>query len=187
MLTFRFLNLCAANSRKQGTFYETARRNNLPDWLINIRHDFAHDQKVPSKFMLYYCLNYCLDWLKREYWDVQYRIMRDFVALNKIEKKQRFEQYIILYEDIVLEVFKEEAKTLKELPENLQEKLYSCLKSNHLNDKSTIFSILRILSKAAVPSVIQNEKLADHLSSELFARKTILKLPKEDFCNIRGT
>lgn len=180
----RFLNLCAANNKKQGTFYETARRNNLPDWLINIRHDLAHDQKVPSKFMLEYCLNFCLDWLKKEYWDAQYGITRDFVALNKIQKKQHVEQYITLYEDIVMQVTNGgEIDVLKQLNSESTEKLYSWFKSSSLNENSRITYILLVLSKAFIPSLTDSasqEKFAEYLSSEIITRGTIFEVPVQD-------
>lgn len=180
----RFLNLCAANNRKQGTFYETARRNNLPDWLINIRHDLAHDQKVPSKFMLEYCLNYCLDWLKKEYWDAQYGIIRDFVALNKIQKKQHVEQYITLYEDIVMQVTKGgNIDKLEQLSSDSTEKLYSWFKSSNLNGNSKVSYVLLVLSKALIPSLADSagqERFAEYLSNEIIKRGSIFEVPEED-------
>lgn len=186
--TFRFLNLCAANNRKQGTFYETARRNNLPSWLINIRHDFAHDQKVPSKFMLQYCLNYCLEWLKKEYWDVQYGIIRDFVALNKIGKKPHVEKYVTLYEDVIQEVLERGTKTLAELNCDLVEKLYSSFKSSNLNDHSSIPYILIVLSKAIAPVVVatRQEEFAEHVANELLKRGYLFEIADEEISVING-
>lgn len=185
---FRFLNLCAANNKKQGTFYETARKNNLPDWLINIRHDLAHDQKVPSKFMLQYCLNYCLDWLKREYWDVQYSIIKDCIALNKIGKKPHIEKYILLYEDIIQDVIKRKADTLSQLTSDAVEKLYSWFTSNNLNDHSSISYILILLSKAIVPAVSENrrDEFSDYLANELTKRGIIFEIPDKDFNVAQG-
>ncbi|XP_044270409.1 uncharacterized protein LOC123015043 [Tribolium madens] len=80
----RFLNLCAANSDKQGTFYKTARKNDLPKWLISLRHDVAHSHKVPPLSMLELGLKFCLDWLKDKYWDVQCENMTDFIVEKAI-------------------------------------------------------------------------------------------------------
>lgn len=182
LLIFRFLNLCAANNRKQGTFYETARRNNLPDWLINIRHDLAHDQKVPSKFMLQYCLNYCLDWLKKEYWDAQYGVIRDFVAMNKIQKKQHVEKYAALYGDVVMEVSKRAISKLEDLTSYLSEKLYSWFKTSNFNESSQVSYILLVLSKALLPSMDESgkEKFAEYLSSEIIKQGSIFEVPNEE-------
>ncbi|EFA00066.1 uncharacterized protein LOC100142009 [Tribolium castaneum] len=76
----RFLNLCAANSAKQGTFYKTAIKNDLPKWLIGLRHDIAHSHNVPPLSMLELGLKFCLGWLKGKYWDVQCDNMADFVV-----------------------------------------------------------------------------------------------------------
>ncbi|RZB40956.1 uncharacterized protein BDFB_006249, partial [Asbolus verrucosus] len=76
----RFLNLCAANSDKQGTFYKTALKNGLPKWLISIRHDIAHSHNVPSRSMLELSLKFCLDWLKEKYWEMQDECMSDLIV-----------------------------------------------------------------------------------------------------------
>lgn len=66
---FRFLNLCGATNERQGTFYRTAKKNNIPDWLIDMRHELAHDHTMPSRFMLEKGLRLCFDWVRTEYWE----------------------------------------------------------------------------------------------------------------------
>ncbi|KAJ8948976.1 hypothetical protein NQ318_023000 [Aromia moschata] len=78
----RFLNICAANSEKQGTFHKTAVKNQLPKWLISIRHDIAHSHKLPSKAVLELSLHNCLEWVKQKYWEVQKEIIFDYVVLG---------------------------------------------------------------------------------------------------------
>ncbi|KAI4470479.1 hypothetical protein MML48_1g05889 [Holotrichia oblita] len=76
----RFLNLCAANSDQQGTFFRIAKERNLPEWLVSIRHDLAHSQKQSSLFMLRKGIEYCFEWLKYEYWELQDRKITDFLV-----------------------------------------------------------------------------------------------------------
>ncbi|KAI4470489.1 hypothetical protein MML48_1g20391 [Holotrichia oblita] len=87
----RFLNLCAANSDQQGTFFRIAKERNLPEWLVSIRHDLAHSQKQSSLFMLRKGIEYCFEWLKYEYWELQDRKITDFlvstVTSDDIEEK----------------------------------------------------------------------------------------------------
>lgn len=80
----RFLNLCAANSKKQGTFYETAKRNNIPDWMIDLRHNCSHGHTLPNKSMLKLSLEFALNWLEKEYWSVQNDKLSDLIVENKI-------------------------------------------------------------------------------------------------------
>lgn len=55
-------------------------QNELPNWLVSIRHDIAHSHKVPSLSMLEMSLKFCLEWLKEKYWGVQGDNMVDFVV-----------------------------------------------------------------------------------------------------------
>lgn len=76
----RFLNLTAGNNEKQGTFYQTVKRNDLPKWLIDIRHDIAHNNKLPSKSILEISLKQCLNWIVKKYWMVQNEIICDNIV-----------------------------------------------------------------------------------------------------------
>lgn len=64
--------MCGATNERQGTFYRTAKKNGIPDWVIDLRHEIAHDQTIPSKAMLEKGLKTCFDWLKREYWEPEF-------------------------------------------------------------------------------------------------------------------
>lgn len=119
----RFLNLCGASGEKQGTFYRTAKQNNLPDWLIDLRHDIAHDQIVPSKCMLEIGLEVCLDWLKHEYWEKQAATITDYVICLNPDRKIE-EAAVKLYCQINLIQYLDKTKRLVELDDpSLMEKL----------------------------------------------------------------
>lgn len=180
--------MCAANNKKQGTFYETARKNNLPDWLIDVRHDLAHDQKVPSRFMLEHCLNYCLDWLKNEYWDAQFSIVRDFVALKKIHRKRNVNKYVGLYGEVVEEVMKRRVTVLGEMKDSVIEKLNSVFKSSNLNSKSETYQVLYVLSKMIMSSFneARSEEFAEQVSCEIIQSGYIFEIPHYDEFNNTG-
>ncbi|KAJ8924705.1 hypothetical protein NQ315_000856 [Exocentrus adspersus] len=84
----RFLNLCATNNEKQGTFYKTAIQNELPKWLINIRHDIAHNHVLPSISVLELGLQQCLEWIKLKYWKVQSEIILDYIAKQEMDNQE---------------------------------------------------------------------------------------------------
>nr|CAH7764925.1 unnamed protein product [Callosobruchus chinensis] len=74
----RFLNLCAANTDRQGTFTRSVEQHDLPKWLADIRHDVAHAHKLPSKDILKVGLETALQWLLERYWNQQFDLIQDF-------------------------------------------------------------------------------------------------------------
>lgn len=78
-VVFRFLNICAAYDKRQGTFYQTARKINLPEWLINLRHNIAHGQILPPIDLLNDALVFCLDWVHTAYWKAAVNDIKDFI------------------------------------------------------------------------------------------------------------
>ncbi|XP_019871639.1 uncharacterized protein LOC109600021 [Aethina tumida] len=76
----RFLNVCATNSDKQGKFTKTLAASDLPKWLINIRHDIAHNHKLPELPVLELGLSICFSWLKENYWHSQNDIIMDYIV-----------------------------------------------------------------------------------------------------------
>lgn len=88
IIYFRFLNLCAANSDRQGTFYSSAKKNNIPDWIIDLRHDFAHAHDLPPLPLLTLSLNFALNWLEKEYWSVHNNDIKDWIVIEQGEEQQ---------------------------------------------------------------------------------------------------
>lgn len=81
----RFLNICAANNERQGTFYQSISRTDLPKWLIDIRHDIAHDNKMPSISLLEIGIKKSFEWLMEKYWKVQNTRICDFNVSEMME------------------------------------------------------------------------------------------------------
>ncbi|KAJ8894683.1 hypothetical protein PR048_007348 [Dryococelus australis] len=65
----RFLNHLASlfQNTKNQTLYSVAKKLHIPAWMVNIRHDAAHDGNVPSVDVLRLAAGYALSWL-HEYW-----------------------------------------------------------------------------------------------------------------------
>lgn len=81
----RFLNLTAGNADKQGYFNKTVKKNDLPKWLIDIRHDIAHNNKLPSRAILELSFNQCLKWTVEKYWNVQNETICDYFVTQNPE------------------------------------------------------------------------------------------------------
>lgn len=179
----RFLNLCAANSKKQGTFYETARKHNLPDWLIDIRHDLAHDQRIPSKFMLKFSLTYCLDWLKREYWDVQGQLATDFINESDQQETVDVSPYIRNYCDIVNDAVHNLAQVVSDLSKDRIEELGVLLRSKLINENSTIHQVLLLLCNMSLRNISKGRKeaLAEGIAKTIIDDGGIFIVPEGNY------
>ncbi|XP_060532961.1 uncharacterized protein LOC132705978 [Cylas formicarius] len=101
----RFLNLSAANSEKQGDFARTSMKNELPKWLIILRHDIAHGHQIPSLSSLRMGLEYGLQWLKEKYWEPQCNILRDYVAIEECATED-LAVFLSVYVQVKMESFK---------------------------------------------------------------------------------
>ncbi|KAF5304635.1 hypothetical protein FQR65_LT07917, partial [Abscondita terminalis] len=71
MILIRFLNFCCASGDKQGTFSESVKACNIPEWIVNTRHDLAHKHRIPKTPILKKALEFCFDWVVKNYWDKQ--------------------------------------------------------------------------------------------------------------------
>ncbi|KAK4873053.1 hypothetical protein RN001_015082 [Aquatica leii] len=78
----RFLNLCCASGEKQGTFSESAKSANIPEWIINARHDIAHKHTIPNILTLKRALNFCFDWILKDYWEKQDKTLRSHYSVS---------------------------------------------------------------------------------------------------------
>lgn len=94
----RFLNICVASRTKQGSFKATAISHNIPRWIIEIRNDISHDQKLPSLVCLDAALRTCFQWLKTYYWDAEYEAKKDFVPnpINTSKVESLIQVYFIV-------------------------------------------------------------------------------------------
>ncbi|KAF2881832.1 hypothetical protein ILUMI_24333 [Ignelater luminosus] len=160
----RFLNLCGACGDKQGTFYRTAKQNNLPDWLIDLRHDIAHDQIVPSRGMLEIGLEVCLDWLKREYWEKQEAGMTDYVISFNPDRK--IEVAMKLYCQINLIQYLDKSKSLIELDDQTLMEKFEIIKDIVLIDSSMHIKDAAALLLKALNSYITSANTNGELISE---------------------
>ncbi|KAK5639790.1 hypothetical protein RI129_010601 [Pyrocoelia pectoralis] len=74
----RFLNLCCSQDDKQGTFTQKVKSHNIPEWLVNLRHDIAHSSSVPSLELLTCAVDFCFQWIHEIYWERQCPILENY-------------------------------------------------------------------------------------------------------------
>ncbi|XP_071451230.1 uncharacterized protein [Hetaerina americana] len=104
MALTRFLNLASSFEKEKTYFsmYRIARHLNLPEWIVNLRHQSSHGLELPSLVVLKAGLTLALDWLDREYWKSG-RSQENLESSNSLLAKfrQRFSSLVISYQDIM--------------------------------------------------------------------------------------
>ncbi|XP_066901552.1 uncharacterized protein [Halyomorpha halys] len=81
----RFLNLLndeAGKKNRKMSMYARAKIFNIPDWVVNIRHQMAHGNVLPSIDALRMTADIILEWLKTNYWEVEERNMEEYIVEN---------------------------------------------------------------------------------------------------------
>ncbi|XP_028165223.1 uncharacterized protein LOC114356316 [Ostrinia furnacalis] len=65
----RFVNhMLDTETAKGSSLYQAANRLGVPDWIIDLRHDTAHSNNLPSIELLREASHIGLDWLEKNYW-----------------------------------------------------------------------------------------------------------------------
>lgn len=146
----RFLNLTAGNSEKQGTFYKTVTKNELPKWLIEIRHDIAHNNKLPSKAILEVSINQCLDWVIMKYWIIQNKKIKDYVVTHN-PKDTHFTEYLCTYCELIVSLYY--GKNITKQNNVLLEKVNYFITKRHNKDSTDFYGVLKILEEILNQSV----------------------------------
>jgi len=60
----RFVNnLTSAATKFKDSMYLTAHKQNIPDWVINLRHDVAHSASLPPLPLLHQAIHLARQWL----------------------------------------------------------------------------------------------------------------------------
>ncbi|CAG9857911.1 unnamed protein product [Phyllotreta striolata] len=165
----RFLNICAGNNNKQGTFNKTVSKNDLPSWLIDIRHDIAHGQNLPSKSLLELALRECLDWVIQKYWIFHKNIIRDYCIADdgKSTDNARVLDCLKFYVTLKLRLYN--GNNLTDLEESLKDKINYLLSKRHNHSVTDTQGIIVILEEylKQVISDYSNKHIAEDLARGL--------------------
>ncbi|XP_030747582.1 uncharacterized protein LOC115876048 [Sitophilus oryzae] len=164
----RFLNLSAANSDKQGTFSRTSSKNELPKWLVNLRHDIAHGHQIPSKFNLQTGLNFGFKWLKEKYWRSQENKLIDFYG----ETNEGLVTNVKAYVNLNMLLFKS-SELDESYVDQIKQKFYKKYKKK-INYPSEILEILEETIRQSLDAD-QSEKNVNELLNVLVSIEGLLK------------
>ncbi|VEN52853.1 unnamed protein product [Callosobruchus maculatus] len=139
----RFLNLCAANTDRQGTFTRSVEQHDLPKWLADIRHDVAHAHKLPCNEILKVGLETALQWLLERYWGQQFELIQDYEVCEE-QLGLEVTEVVTLYARLLLNIHNKTEKDISGVYmnrlNNLIKRKYS-MKPDQL-DAETIKSVL---------------------------------------------
>ncbi|KAF7991115.1 hypothetical protein HCN44_002677 [Aphidius gifuensis] len=68
----RFLNhISNIGHTKQTSLFQIAKQLQIPEWIVNLRHDTAHGHELPALGLLRLAANKLLSWLHDEYWKAE--------------------------------------------------------------------------------------------------------------------
>ncbi|XP_053611269.1 uncharacterized protein LOC128675720 [Plodia interpunctella] len=77
----RFVNhMLDTQTAKGSSLYNAAKQLGVPDWIIDMRHDTAHSNNLPSIDLLREAAAICLKWLQENYWDKYRECIQDYTT-----------------------------------------------------------------------------------------------------------
>lgn len=80
----RFVNhMLDTETARGSSLYQAAKNLGVPDWIIDMRHDTAHSNNLPSIEILRDACSISLDWLQKFYWEKHKMCIKDYVAGQK--------------------------------------------------------------------------------------------------------
>lgn len=98
MAIIRFVNLFTERNQQKAhalPVHVVASRLGVPSWIVDLRHAATHDN-LPSLAELRAAANWCLQWLKTEFWEVQCEDTT--VAVNmKLNSLQMLRDHLVTY------------------------------------------------------------------------------------------
>ncbi|XP_060832235.1 uncharacterized protein LOC132916334 isoform X2 [Bombus pascuorum] len=93
---------------KQTSLFQIAKQLNIPEWIVNLRHDTAHGYEIPSLDVLRIAVNILLAWLHDQYWAVEAKRMEEYLIAiesmkyQKAEEVQDFDDLVELWTSVSL-------------------------------------------------------------------------------------
>lgn len=80
----RFINHMLDSETEKGTsLYKAANKLGVPDWIVELRHNIAHNSTLPHTLLLKKACTTVLTWLQNNYWDKQKPYIKDYVSGQK--------------------------------------------------------------------------------------------------------
>ncbi|XP_015432702.1 PREDICTED: uncharacterized protein LOC107188842 [Dufourea novaeangliae] len=98
----RFLNhISNIGHTKQTSLFQIAKQLNIPEWIVNLRHDTAHGHELPSIGVLRIAINILLTWLHEEYWAAEAKRMKECVITNESVKEAQETEEVQEFSDLI--------------------------------------------------------------------------------------
>ncbi|XP_053971781.1 uncharacterized protein LOC128872780 [Hylaeus volcanicus] len=94
----RFLNhISNIGHTKQTSLFQIAKQLNIPEWIVNLRHDTAHGHELPSIGVLRIAINILLTWLHEEYWITETKRIEESIvtseSVNEIQETEEIQEF----------------------------------------------------------------------------------------------
>lgn len=125
----RFVNHMLDSETARGTtLYQAARNLGVPDWIIDLRHDTAHSNILPSLTLLRNACEISFDWLKQNYWNKYKECIQDYTSGQKDnENNNENRMNALLYFYSCLSICKHcKIKKISDIPDiSMQESIVS--------------------------------------------------------------
>lgn len=175
----RFLNLTAGNSEKQGNFNQTVKRNNLPQWLVDIRHDIAHNNRLPSKAILELSMKECLEWTIEKYWKEQNDIICDYIVTQN-PQDLKVTELLNMYCELNINLHYK--RDMNDYNEALFQKINYMVMKKHKKPKVDFYGILEILEEMFKQSVgsVDFKNSSSDVVKILTSERTLFAFVKEE-------
>nr|XP_033338604.1 uncharacterized protein LOC117227454 isoform X1 [Megalopta genalis] len=98
----RFLNHIAnIGHTKQTSLFQIAKQLNIPEWIVNLRHDTAHGHELPSIGVLRIAINILLTWLHEEYWAAEANRLEECIVMEESVKEAQENEEIQEFSDLI--------------------------------------------------------------------------------------
>ncbi|XP_028027545.1 uncharacterized protein LOC114241030 isoform X1 [Bombyx mandarina] len=93
----RFINhMLDVSITKENTLSKAAKNVGIPDWIVELRHDTAHNNNLPSLSLLRDATQFGLDWLKSNYWKEHKLLITDYKSGRQETDSQEETRVMIL-------------------------------------------------------------------------------------------
>nr|XP_034191312.1 uncharacterized protein LOC117609283 [Osmia lignaria] len=86
---------------KQTSLFQIAKQLNIPEWIVNLRHDTAHGYELPSIGVLRIATNILLAWIHEEYWASEIKRMQMCLNNDESMKEAQETEEIQDFDDLI--------------------------------------------------------------------------------------
>ncbi|CAK1581123.1 unnamed protein product [Parnassius mnemosyne] len=176
----RFVNhMLDSQTAKGSSLYKAAKNLGVPDWIVDLRHDTAHGNTLPSIELLREATLISLDWLKKNYWDKHKEFINDYVC-GQIDLDESGENKISALMSFCVSLSicahsKLNIKSLGDIPDiNMRESIV-----NDIRDLFKDSLDLSNMKKVSIRSLInlintQSKRLLKSKNTAILVNKTLL-------------